>query len=43
VGYRPADIKRWAKIISELTKKADDIYVYFKHEELALALSLQKP
>jgi uncharacterized protein YecE (DUF72 family) len=33
VGYRPADIKRWAKIISEHTKKADDIYVYFKHEE----------
>ena len=31
--YTKADIKRWAKVISEHNRKAKDIFVYFKHEE----------
>jgi len=33
VGYEPADIRHWAKVISKQMKTASDVYVYFKHEE----------
>lgn len=32
-GYRPEDITRWARDISEKTRACRDVYVYFKHEE----------
>lgn len=32
-GYSAADLKRWAKAVRAATKSAEDIYVYFKHEE----------
>jgi uncharacterized protein YecE (DUF72 family) len=32
-GYKPADIKGWARAVREKTAACDDVYVYFKHEE----------
>jgi uncharacterized protein YecE (DUF72 family) len=32
-GYKPVDIKRWAKTIQDSTAGCSDVYVYFKHEE----------
>ena len=33
IGYKKADIARWAKVIGEQQKKWGTTYVYFKHEE----------
>ncbi len=35
-GYEAADIQRWAKEIQKASAGANDIYVYFKHEETGL-------
>jgi uncharacterized protein YecE (DUF72 family) len=32
-GYTPEDIARWAGVVSGLSSRCDDVYVYFKHEE----------
>ncbi|HTW75111.1 MAG TPA: DUF72 domain-containing protein [Steroidobacteraceae bacterium] len=32
-GYQPADLRRWAARIRELTADCEDVFVYFKHEE----------
>ncbi len=32
-GYRPKDIKEWARTIREKTAQCRDVFVYFKHEE----------
>jgi uncharacterized protein YecE (DUF72 family) len=32
-GYTPADIERWAGIVSGLASRCEDVFVYFKHEE----------
>ena len=32
-GYTPADIDRWANVITERTQACRDVFVYFKHEE----------
>ena len=32
-GYRPADLKRWAAEVHKASLKANQTYVYFKHEE----------
>lgn len=32
-GYTPADIARWASVITERASALRDVFVYFKHEE----------
>jgi uncharacterized protein YecE (DUF72 family) len=32
-GYTPADIERWAGVVSQSAQGRDDVFVYFKHEE----------
>lgn len=32
-GYQPADIERWAEVISTRAGGCSDVFVYFKHEE----------
>lgn len=32
-GYGPADIDRWAEVVSDLSTRCRDVFVYFKHED----------
>jgi uncharacterized protein YecE (DUF72 family) len=45
-GYQSADLERWAGEVQKAAATANDIYVYFKHEESGLgpefAAALQK-
>jgi uncharacterized protein YecE (DUF72 family) len=41
-GYGTAEIQRWAKEIQKASASADDIYVYFKHEEAGLGPEFAK-
>lgn len=39
-GYEKADIQRWANEVRKASAEANDIYVYFKHEESGIGPEL---